>query len=155
MAKNGFRFMDCDMHVFEPHDLYLQYMDPKWGDRVPRAEPRTGYGFHRFATADGKPVRKTRVPAELMVDNNAVNRQRDAQEAPRYRYGLEHGFDAASQVKAMDDEGIRPDALEAACTTTEAKALYCMPTLQNPTSAVMSEQRRKEIVSLRFFSSCE
>jgi DNA-binding transcriptional MocR family regulator len=49
---------------------------------------------------------------------------------------------------AMDDEGIRPDALEAACTTTEAKALYCMPTLQNPTSAVMSEQRRKEIVSV-------
>jgi DNA-binding transcriptional MocR family regulator len=48
----------------------------------------------------------------------------------------------------MDDEGIRPDALEAACTTTEAKALYCMPTLQNPTSAVMSEQRRKEIVSV-------
>ncbi len=49
---------------------------------------------------------------------------------------------------AMDEEGIRPDALEAACATTEAKALYCMPTLQNPTSAVMSEERRKEIVSV-------
>ncbi len=49
---------------------------------------------------------------------------------------------------AMDGEGIRPDALEAACTMTEAKALYCMPTLQNPTSAVMSEERRKEIASV-------
>ena len=106
MAKNGYRFMDCDMHVFEPHDLYLKYMDPKWGDRVPRAEPRKGYGFHRFAMADGQPVRKNRVPAELMVDNAAVNRQRDAQEAPRYQYGVEQGFDPASQVKAMDDEGL-------------------------------------------------
>jgi DNA-binding transcriptional MocR family regulator len=49
---------------------------------------------------------------------------------------------------AMDEEGIRPDALEAACTTTEAKALYCMPTLQNPTSAVMSEERRREIAAV-------
>jgi DNA-binding transcriptional MocR family regulator len=49
---------------------------------------------------------------------------------------------------AMDEEGIRPDALEAACATTEAKALYCMPTLQNPTSAVMSEERRRQIVSV-------
>ncbi|MGH9323453.1 MAG: PLP-dependent aminotransferase family protein [Vicinamibacteria bacterium] len=49
---------------------------------------------------------------------------------------------------AMDEEGIRPDALEAACATTDAKALYCMPTLQNPTSAVMSENRRRDIVAI-------
>ena len=49
---------------------------------------------------------------------------------------------------AMDEEGIRPDALEAACVTTEAKALYCMPTLQNPTSAVMSDERRREIAAV-------
>jgi DNA-binding transcriptional MocR family regulator len=49
---------------------------------------------------------------------------------------------------AMDAEGIRPEALEAACATTDAKALYCMPTLQNPTSAVMSEGRRKEIAAI-------
>lgn len=48
----------------------------------------------------------------------------------------------------MDEEGIRPDALEAACATTEAKALYCMPTLQNPTATVMSEKRRQEIVAI-------
>jgi DNA-binding transcriptional MocR family regulator len=49
---------------------------------------------------------------------------------------------------AMDEEGIRPDALEAACATTEARALYCMPTLQNPTASVMSERRRREIVAI-------
>lgn len=48
----------------------------------------------------------------------------------------------------MDDEGIRPDALEAAGATTNAKVLYCMPSLQNPTAAVMSEKRRREIVAI-------
>ena len=62
MAKHGYRFLDSDMHVFEPHDLYLRYMDPRWGDQVPRAEPRRAYGFHRFAMADGAPVRKSRIP---------------------------------------------------------------------------------------------
>ena len=28
-AKDGFRVMGSDLHVLEPHDLYLMYMDPK------------------------------------------------------------------------------------------------------------------------------
>ena len=49
---------------------------------------------------------------------------------------------------AMDAEGIRPDALEAACRATRARALYCMPRLQNPISAVMSEKRRRQIAAV-------
>jgi DNA-binding transcriptional MocR family regulator len=48
----------------------------------------------------------------------------------------------------MDPEGLRPDALDAACRTTRARVLYCMPRLQNPTSAVMSEKRRRQIAAL-------
>ena len=40
MARDGYKILDSDMHVFEPHDLYLKYMDPKWGDRIPRGQPR-------------------------------------------------------------------------------------------------------------------
>src|SRR5205814_6378483 len=40
MAKLGYKILDSDMHVFEPHDLYLKYMNPKWGDRIPRGQPR-------------------------------------------------------------------------------------------------------------------
>jgi hypothetical protein len=40
MARDGQKILDSDMHVFEPHDLYLKYMNPKWGDRIPRGEPR-------------------------------------------------------------------------------------------------------------------
>jgi hypothetical protein len=34
MARNGLKILDSDMHVFEPHDLYLKYMNPNWGKRV-------------------------------------------------------------------------------------------------------------------------
>lgn len=46
---------------------------------------------------------------------------------------------------SMDEEGLLPDALEAACRQWPAKALYFTPTVQTPTTATMSEQRRREI----------
>lgn len=49
---------------------------------------------------------------------------------------------------AIDAEGLRPDALEAACRASRARVLYCMPRLQNPTSAVMSEKRRRLIAAV-------
>lgn len=49
---------------------------------------------------------------------------------------------------AMDAEGLRPDALDTACRSTRARALYCMPRMQNPTSAVMSERRRRQIAAI-------
>jgi DNA-binding transcriptional MocR family regulator len=49
---------------------------------------------------------------------------------------------------AIDAEGLRPDALEAAARATRARVLYCMPRLQNPTSAVMSERRRKLVAAV-------
>jgi DNA-binding transcriptional MocR family regulator len=48
----------------------------------------------------------------------------------------------------MDGEGLRPDALDAACRKTRARILYCMPRLQNPSSAVMSEKRRRQIAAV-------
>ena len=49
---------------------------------------------------------------------------------------------------SMDPEGLRPDALDAACRTSRARVLYCMPRLQNPTSAVMSDRRRRQIAAV-------
>jgi DNA-binding transcriptional MocR family regulator len=48
----------------------------------------------------------------------------------------------------MDAFGIRPDALEEACATHRPKALYIVPTLQNPTSRIMPEERRRDIVAI-------
>ncbi len=49
---------------------------------------------------------------------------------------------------AMDDEGIVPEALDAMCTASPAHGLYCIPTIQNPTCATMSEERRASIAEV-------
>jgi DNA-binding transcriptional MocR family regulator len=49
---------------------------------------------------------------------------------------------------AMDGEGLRPEALESAIRATRARVLYCMPRLQNPTSAVMPERRRRQLAAI-------
>ena len=48
----------------------------------------------------------------------------------------------------MDAEGLLPDALERAARSSRARVLYCMPRLQNPTSAIMSERRRRQIAAV-------
>ena len=47
-----------------------------------------------------------------------------------------------------DGEGILPDALDEASDRVKAKALYCAPTIQNPTTATMSKERRVEVAAV-------
>ncbi|HEY4164839.1 MAG TPA: PLP-dependent aminotransferase family protein, partial [Dongiaceae bacterium] len=53
---------------------------------------------------------------------------------------------------AMDSEGILPEALDEACRShppaNMPKALYCIPTIQNPTTATMSLSRRNAIAEI-------
>jgi DNA-binding transcriptional MocR family regulator len=49
---------------------------------------------------------------------------------------------------ALDRDGLRPDALEEACRATGANVLYTVPTMQNPTGAMMPERRRREIAAI-------
>ncbi len=49
---------------------------------------------------------------------------------------------------AMDDEGIVPEAFDALCRSGDIKALYCVPTLQNPTTATMTAQRRAAVAEV-------
>src|SRR5262245_43737923 len=34
LMKDGLRFVDCDMHIVEPPDLFERYLDPKFKHRV-------------------------------------------------------------------------------------------------------------------------
>jgi len=49
---------------------------------------------------------------------------------------------------AMDENGIIPDSFERVCRTNTPKALYVVPTIDNPTTATMPEERRRAIASL-------
>ncbi len=48
----------------------------------------------------------------------------------------------------MDRDGLIPDALEEACRERKPKALFLMPTVQNPTTATMPVERRKQIAAI-------
>lgn len=48
----------------------------------------------------------------------------------------------------MDRDGLEPEAFEAACREGDAKALYCMPTLHNPTGVLMPDARKREIAAI-------
>lgn len=49
---------------------------------------------------------------------------------------------------AMDEYGLVPEALETACRQHAPKALYCIPTLQNPTTAIMPAERRATVAEI-------
>lgn len=49
---------------------------------------------------------------------------------------------------AIDEDGLRTDSFADACQRMRPKALYCNPTVQNPTTAIMSLSRRHEIADI-------
>ena len=49
---------------------------------------------------------------------------------------------------AMDEHGIVPDAFEKACREKAPKALYLIPSIDNPTTATLPEGRRRALASL-------
>ncbi|MGH8779733.1 PLP-dependent aminotransferase family protein [Paraburkholderia sp.] len=48
----------------------------------------------------------------------------------------------------IDDEGLVPVALERACGLLAPRALFCVPTLHNPTTATMTDARRRAIADI-------
>lgn len=48
----------------------------------------------------------------------------------------------------MDDEGLVPEALREACRSHRVAALYCTPSIQNPTTAVLSVERRERVAEV-------
>jgi DNA-binding transcriptional MocR family regulator len=49
---------------------------------------------------------------------------------------------------AMDEEGVVPEALDAACRQYAPKAVYLIPTIHNPTTATMSRSRREQVAEI-------
>src|SRR6185437_2096122 len=48
----------------------------------------------------------------------------------------------------MDEQGILPDALGSACRQHRPKAVYLVPTMQNPTTVTLSPSRRKAVAEI-------
>jgi DNA-binding transcriptional MocR family regulator len=54
----------------------------------------------------------------------------------------------------LDEHGIRPDLLAATLERHRPRVLYVQPTFQNPTTTVMSEERRRQVLALAARHRC-
>ena len=95
--KNGFRAFDSDMHVYDPPSLYEKYMNPKWGDRIPRGQRNGKHGRVEFKLGAGK---ETLRAITDVIDHG------QKQVAGRYDFAVARDYDAVSQIEAMDREGL-------------------------------------------------
>ena len=109
MARNGFKILDSDMHVFEPHDLYFEVHEPQMGRSYTRGKPRKRHGQIKFTYADGKPIRPsgTQILTSTSPKSDpAESAPGEAEVAPRYADPFKRDYDATSQLGAMDEEGL-------------------------------------------------
>jgi predicted TIM-barrel fold metal-dependent hydrolase len=94
--KNGFKAFDSDMHVYDPPDLYLNYMNPRWGERIPRGRRSRRHGRVEFHLGSGATVRAV----TDVIDYG------QRQVADRYQFAVARDYDPVSQLEAMDQEGL-------------------------------------------------
>ncbi|MBI3743331.1 MAG: amidohydrolase [Chloroflexi bacterium] len=103
MAKEGLIVLDSDMHVMEPHDLWLQYMDARYRERAPRRQQFPS-GLTAWASEGRAFPAYSDHPARRA--QNASRYQRAAAQGERYAEARAQGYNAQSQIKAMAIEGI-------------------------------------------------
>jgi predicted TIM-barrel fold metal-dependent hydrolase len=111
MAKQGFKVMDSDIHVMEPPDLWVNYIEPKFKDQAPQVK--------RLATSAGDTNVWRFVDKSFPAFSDLPDRQRTAQirrEKARARH-LKigrytdpsddlRGDSPQGMLQAMDIEGI-------------------------------------------------
>ena len=54
MAKQGFKILDCDMHVMERPDLWERYIDAKYKSKAPRGITSENVRDLRMVYPDGR-----------------------------------------------------------------------------------------------------
>ena len=100
MTPNGLKVADSDMHVLEPPDLWQRYIDPAWRHAAP-------VGLTEMARD-----MRVRVKSHVML---RIGRQRpasgqsaawSAEQNRVFAPAEARGWDARSQLDAMDQEGL-------------------------------------------------
>ena len=106
--KNGYRFVDCDMHIMEPIDLFDKHLDPAFKDRVTSSKRRvdggsTGMRGRPLWFFDGTP---TSNDGNISQYNRTRGPLVGARGNKNVMFAVERGYDAESQVMGMEMEGI-------------------------------------------------
>jgi uncharacterized protein len=99
MAKGGFKVFDSDMHIMEPPDLWLRYIDPEFREIAPRGVTSENVrDLRTFFPTDPPSSRPNSGPP-----NRGKNFDRNQD---LYRDHSARGWGPDCQLEAMDVEGI-------------------------------------------------
>jgi uncharacterized protein len=101
MANQGFQVMDSDMHVIEPPDLWQRYMSPGLRKHAPIGTCQDGRDFG--VLIGDRAVNRPGIRADLWSEWLTAHR---APLDADYDFAVERGWDGASQLEAMDREGL-------------------------------------------------
>jgi uncharacterized protein len=114
--KDGLRFVDCDMHIMEPPDLFATYLDPQFKDRVILQVGADGRPRRGMIVIDGLPLsmdtdlqqyrKRTRPNTNGAVHSTQpLSGSRIAEEG-RLDFAIARNYNAEAQVMGMEIEGI-------------------------------------------------
>jgi len=113
--KDGLRFVDSDMHIMEPPDLFERYLDPKFKHRVSvpvGSDGRAKRGAAGLVVIDGLPTSDM----DLQQYRKRVRHSGPQSTQPlsgsrlfdtgRLDFAVERDYDPVAQVMGMDMEGV-------------------------------------------------
>ena len=106
--KEGYRFVDCDMHIMEPTDLFDKYLDPAFKPRITSAMQAvdggsTGMRRRPLWFFDGQP---TSNDGNVSQYNRIRGPLVGARGNKNVMFAVERGYDAEAQLIGMEMEGI-------------------------------------------------
>ncbi len=117
--KDGLRFVDCDMHIQEPGDLFERYLDPAFKSRVTTVVSANGKLRRGGWIIDGLPTsmdvdlqqyRKRSSAGALgaPILGSATGQLSASRSAATGRLGfaIERDYDSEAQVMALEMEGV-------------------------------------------------
>ena len=102
MARNGFKVMDSDMHVFEPPDLWPRYIEPKYRGRAPIGTRNYFNDLHLMH--DGEIISRLKRPTE--GEDKVIAQCERFGRLEQYRDFDRRGWGPDTQIEAMEAEGI-------------------------------------------------
>jgi len=106
MSVNGWRVADSDMHLMEPADLWTRYIDPRWRHAAPMGLSE----MHRDMRVRVKNHNLTRTgpvrPSAVAATSADVTVGWKQSQVSAYAPAEARGWDAVSQLEAMDAEGL-------------------------------------------------
>ncbi|MBT8004801.1 MAG: amidohydrolase family protein [Rhodospirillales bacterium] len=109
--KDGMRFVDCDMHVMEPPDLFDRYLEKKYHDRVSVPVDAEGNPKRGNIIVDDVPIGGDMLMQQhrKKVYNSTTTQQLSGSriaDSGKLNFAIERDYNAEAQIMGMQLEGI-------------------------------------------------